>query len=254
MDINEVKIKTYKTHEIAKFIGVHPNTVRLYEDIGFIEKPQRLDNGYRVFTQIHIDQMKIARLALKGELLQNGLRKKAVNIIKLTAKRNFDKAILETNNYIDMLKNETTNAIEAIRIVEEIIEGFNSYDKTINFTRKEAANFLNITVDTLRNWELNGLITVKRKENGYRIYDSQDIKQLKVIRSLRCANYSLSAILRLLNNISKQENVNVTQVLNTPDSNEDIISVCDKLLVSLKNTKIDAETILKLLSDMKSKY
>lgn len=247
-------MKTYKTYEVAKIIGVHPNTVRLYEDVEFIEKPQRLDNGYRVFTQIHIDQMKIARIALKGELLQNGLRKKAVSIVKLTAKRNFDKAILETNKYIDMLKYEASNAREAIRIVEEIIKYFDSYDKNIIFTRKQVANLLNITMDTLRNWELNGLITVKRAKNGYRIYDRQDIEKLKIIRTLRCANYSLSAILRLLNNISKQDDVNIIKVLNTPNSNEDIISVCDKLLVSLKNTKNDAETILKLLIDMKNKY
>ncbi len=36
-------MKTYKTHEVAKIIGVHPNTVRLYEDVAFIEKPKRLD-------------------------------------------------------------------------------------------------------------------------------------------------------------------------------------------------------------------
>ena len=25
--------KTYKTSEVAKFIGIHPNTVRMYEDL-----------------------------------------------------------------------------------------------------------------------------------------------------------------------------------------------------------------------------
>ena len=43
-------MNTYKTSEIAAAIGVHPNTVRLYEELGLIPKPQRLSNGYRVFT------------------------------------------------------------------------------------------------------------------------------------------------------------------------------------------------------------
>lgn len=254
LHINNINIKTYKTHEIAKIIGVHPNTVRMYEDIAFIEKPKRQDNGYRVFTQIHIDQMKIARLALKGEILQNGLRKKAVNIIKLTSKRDFDSAISETNSYIIMLDDEISNAREAISIVEKSIYDSEHYDKGTTFKRKEVAGLLDVTVDTLRNWELNGLITVKRAENGYRVYNCHDIKRLKIIRTLRCANYSLSAILRLLNSMSKQGNIDITQVLSTPNSNEDIISVCDKLLVSLKNTKTDAKTILKVLCDIKNKY
>ncbi len=40
---------TYKTSEIASMIGIHPNTVRLYEELELIPKPQRQPNGYRIF-------------------------------------------------------------------------------------------------------------------------------------------------------------------------------------------------------------
>ena len=40
---------TYKTAEVAAIIGIHPNTVRLYEKLGLIPKPERLPNGYRGF-------------------------------------------------------------------------------------------------------------------------------------------------------------------------------------------------------------
>ena len=33
--------------------------------------------------------------------------------------------------------------------------------------RKEVSEYLGITMDALRNWETNGLLTVKRKQNGY---------------------------------------------------------------------------------------
>ena len=68
----------YKTSEVASIIGVHPNTVRLYEEWGLISKPERLENGYRIFTDLHIRQMQLARIAFQIELLQNGLRKKIV--------------------------------------------------------------------------------------------------------------------------------------------------------------------------------
>ncbi|WP_245799737.1 MerR family DNA-binding transcriptional regulator [Virgibacillus proomii] len=57
-------------------MGVHPNTVRLYEDLELIAKPKRQANGYRVFTDLHLEQFRLARLAFQIEVLQNGLRKK----------------------------------------------------------------------------------------------------------------------------------------------------------------------------------
>ena len=65
----------YSTSDIAKMIGIHPNTVRFYEDMQLITRPERKENGYRVFTDLHIYQFKIARMAFQIELLQNGLRK-----------------------------------------------------------------------------------------------------------------------------------------------------------------------------------
>lgn len=55
---------TYKTAEVAAMIGVHPNTVRLYEKMKLIPKPERLSNGYRVFTDFHIWQCKLIRKIL----------------------------------------------------------------------------------------------------------------------------------------------------------------------------------------------
>lgn len=77
-------MKQYKTIDIARRIGIHVNTVRLYEKCALIPKPERLPNGYRVFTDLHIEQFKLARAALRVEVLQNGLRKQAVNIIKVS--------------------------------------------------------------------------------------------------------------------------------------------------------------------------
>lgn len=116
----------------------------------------------------------------------------------------------------------------------------------------QAAKELGLTIDTIRNWEMNGLLTVKRKQNGYRVYDTNDINRLKVIRTLRCANYSLSAILRMLNRYdSGMEKENVLNILNTPEADDDIISACDKLMVSLEEAINNANEVILLLHDMK---
>lgn len=245
---------TYKTSEVAKIIGIHPNTVRLYEDLELIPKANRLSNGYRIFNDYHIEQFNLVRTALKVEVLQNGLRKKIINIIKLSAKGEFEEAIICTNDYINQVKNERRNAEEAIEISKQLLVGIKNNESDMFLTRKQTAEYLNITIDTLRNWEMNGLLSIKRKENGYRVYTSSDIKKLKIIRTLRCANYSLASILRMINAISNSSKVDIKEVINTPDNNEDIVTACDKLLTSLNNAEKNANVILKQLRFMNNRF
>ena len=203
-------MKKYRTSEIAKMMGIHPNTVRFYEKWGLITKPVREKNGYRVFTDLHICQIQIARLGFEIEILQNGLRKK---------------------------------------IVQDILHG-EVHESQLSLKRKEVSEYLDISVDVLRNWEMNGLMTIKRKENGYRIYTDADIRQLKIIRVLRCANYSLEAIRRMMQQLSENPEADIREILDTPRQNGDIISACDRLLLSLSKAEINAGKIMTLLKEM----
>ena len=182
-------MNTYKTAEVAAIIGIHPNTVRLYEKLKLIPKPERRPNGYRVFTEFHIKQCKLIRLAFQVEILQNGLRKKIVQMITVSATGDFDTAIALTKSYLEQIGREHRNAEEAIEIVKQILSG-GIGENSSHLKRKNVSELLDISMDTLRNWEMNGLLTVKRKDNGYRVYTDEDIQRLKIIRALRCANYS----------------------------------------------------------------
>ena len=246
-------MNTYKTSEVAKMIGIHPNTVRFYEEWGLIPQAKRKTNGYRVFTDFHIEQLRLARIAFQIEILQNGLRKKIVETVKVSANGDFDKALALANEYLVQIYQEQKNAEEAIGIVKQLLSGKPTRDERY-LKRKEVSETLNITMDTLRNWELNGLLSVKRKKNGYRVYTDHDIRRLKIIRSLRCANYSLEAILRMLNELSMNPQVNLKKVLNTPKDDTDIISACDKLIVSLQEAERNAEKIIEILHNMKSRF
>lgn len=247
-------MNTFTTSEIAHSTGIHPNTVRLYEELGLIPKPERKPNGYRVFTEFHMQQIKFARLALKVEVLQNGLRKQAITVIKTSASGNFDKAINLTERYLRQIRKEQKNAEEAIAITEKLLSCDIQEQDSIVMTRKETADYLQISMDALRNWEMNGLLTVRRKQNGYRIYTDEDIRRLKIIRSLRCANYSLEAILRMLNTLSDNPEADIRKVIDTPKENDEIISVCDKLLTSLHYAEQNAETMLVHLKKMKKLF
>lgn len=116
-------MNTYKAIDIARIIGIHVNTVRLYEKCSLIPKPERLSNGYRVFTDLHIEQFRLARAALQIEVLQNGLRKQAVDIIKVSALGNYEKAMELTMRYIAQIDIGKANAEEMIQITHKILSG-----------------------------------------------------------------------------------------------------------------------------------
>lgn len=248
----------YRTSQVAEIIGVHSNTVRLYEKNGLIPHAYRKSNGYRMFTEFHIDQFKLARTALEVEILQNGLRACSVEIIKASAEKEFDLALDLAGKYVSQIREEKAKAQEALAIVNKKLDSIRMEadrdDACVLLKRKETAAALDVTIDTLRNWERNGLITVKRNCRGYRMYNSKDIQRLKIIRSLRCANYSLSSILRMMNALDHHGEVNIEAILNTPAENEDIVSACDKLLSTLNHAEVNAMILIEKLTLFRQIY
>ncbi|MGG5319016.1 MerR family transcriptional regulator [Enterococcus sp. AZ072] len=240
----------YHTSEVAKLVGLHPNTIRRYEEWELIPKPQRAVNGYRMFTQYHIELIRLAQVAFQIEVLQSGLRRKMVDVIKALALYDFNLARQLILDYQYLANQEIAQAHEAIEIVEGIIRPEADENTQPPLTRSEAADYLEVTVDALRNWELNGLLMVKRRTNRYRIYNQEDLKRLKIIRTLRGANYSLEAILRLLLTMDQKRVSSIKEVLNTPEPDEDIIAVCDQLLTSLEQAKKNAEDIMQRIDHL----
>lgn len=246
-------MNTYSTSEVAKLIGIHPNTVRMYEAWGLIPKAERKANGYRIFTDFHLEQLRLARVAFQMEVLQNGLRKKIIEAVKASAKGDFDRALCLTEKYRMQLQQEIRNAAEAIRVAQRLFSGTAAV-KPRYMKRREVSAHLGISMDTLRNWERNGLLCVKRKQNGYLVYTGEDIDRLMLIRALRCSNYSLEAILRMLNALARDPQADMEQVLNTPEESTDIVSVCDRLIVSLQTAEQNAAIMTEMLTDMKRKF
>ena len=57
-----------------------------------------------------------------------------------------------------------------------------THDDNITFTINQVAKMLGVVSATIRNWEKNGLITVKRSPSNYRIFTLDDIENLKKIK------------------------------------------------------------------------
>jgi DNA-binding transcriptional MerR regulator len=115
------------------------------------------------------------------------------------------------------------------------------------YTRIEVTQLLNLSPEILRNWERTGLLTVPRLPNGYRMYTERELNRMKIIRTLRAAHYSMSAILRLLNTAGQFKELSIKEILDTPGEYEDIVTVTDRLIYSLEEAIDKAKEVIQML-------
>lgn len=146
----EVSMAEYTTSQIAAIGGAHPNTVRLYEKWGLLPAAERRPNNYRVFTERHAAQMRLVRTAFHVELLQSGLRQKAVAAVKASAVGDFDEAIDLARRYLGDIRREKRTALGARDICRSCLEAAPREDGVL-LTRSEAAAAADTTIDAVRN-------------------------------------------------------------------------------------------------------
>lgn len=241
-----------RTSEIAARFGIHPNTVRFYEEAGLLTPPRRKSNGYRVYTELHVREIRLIRLALRSELLLSGLRKRAVSVLRQTAACRFSEAIRETRAYAALLSEELDRARRAAFTVENRLASPISPDAS-PVTRRDAADALGVTQETVRNWERNGL-AVGRMERGRRVYDPETQARLSIIRVLRAAGYSLTAIRQLTALLGRSPAVSVPDALHVSRAEDNILTACDRLIASLDSARADAAEMLSLLESIRADF
>ncbi|NDJ85717.1 MAG: MerR family transcriptional regulator [Chloroflexi bacterium] len=241
--------RLFKTAEVAAEVGVHPNTVRLYEEWGYLPPIPRSKSNYRLYTRQHIEQMRLARLALQWPY--PGGKAVVVDLVKYAANGDYGMAMERAYRFLANVRMERTYAEAAIEFLERWARGQILDVGKSTYLSSETAERLGVSVDQLRNWERNGLVHVPRDPaTGYRRYSSREMGRLRVIRMLLEAGYSMMAILRMLVQFDSGEREHLQQVLDTPGPNEDVLNVADQWLSTLQEAENRANAIIRQLSHM----
>ncbi|MDY7078620.1 MAG: MerR family transcriptional regulator [Chloroflexota bacterium] len=240
-----------RTSDVAKAVGVHPNTVRLYEEWGFLPPIPRSASGYRRFTEAHLDQMRMARAALHGPWPGRKIKQSALDMVRQAASGDLGGALEQAYHHLVLVQAERAQAEAAVELLERWAQGTAADATAKPLQIGEAAKLLGVTTDMLRNWERNGLIQVPRNpHNSYRLYSAVEIGRLRVIRMLSQAGYSLMAILRMLLQLDQGQKEDLRQVLDTPRPDEDVYSAADRWLSTLAAFEQRAQDLIAQLEEM----
>ncbi len=244
--------RIYRTTEIAREVGVHPNTVRMYEQWGFLPPVVRSANNYRRYTRFHLEQMRLARMAMHGGWPGNRIRKSALALVRRSAGRDLNGAIQLAKAHILLVQAERRQALSAAAYLQRWVGGKIRERRAAPLSIRGAASEVDSTPDAIRGWERNGLLRVPRNpRNGYREYGAREIGRLRVIRMLMRSGYSTMAVLRAMRSLDAGESGRLRRVLDTPAADEDALTAADRWLSTLAEHEDRAHNILAQLRRMK---
>ncbi len=244
-----------RTSEIADAVGVHANTVRLYEEWGFLPPIPRSASGYRQFNEFHLDQMRFARKALHGGWPGPKIRQSALALVRCSAAGELAEALAMARDHHALVQAELDYAEMAVLYIQQWLKGEVTESLTKPLSINQAAKRLDVSTDRLRDWERNGLLTVPRNpKNNYREYGAEEIGRLRVIVALRRARFSTLAILRMLLAVEKDSTTDVREALDTPDPEDDIQYATNEWLSTLTTHEKRAIVMIEMLAEMVEKH
>jgi DNA-binding transcriptional MerR regulator len=244
--------KFLRTSDLARAVGIHPNTVRLYVDWGLIPPVERSPSGYRLFTKHHLDCLRLARMIYAAPYPGRGFRALGNEIIQCAVVEDWQGALEKAYEHLDSVKAELEQADTAANLLEHWAQNMTAdSDDETRLAIGEVSKLLGVSLDVIRNSERNGLITVPRNSyNNYRLFGKKEIERLRIIRMLSKAGYSHMAILRMFIELDKGNTRDLKKTLDTPREDEDIFTAADHWLTTLHEQKKLAERVIQLIEEI----
>jgi DNA-binding transcriptional MerR regulator len=201
---------------------------------------------------MHLEQARLADLALRWPYV--GDRSLLIDLVKSAARDDFGGAMELAYQYLARVRVARVYAEVAVEFLERWAAGHELDASPQKLSISQTAQFLNVTVDMLRNWERNGLIAVPRNPaNQYRLYGAAEFERIRVIRMLVQAGFSLMAILRMLQQFDAGHTGNLRAALELPpeeSAHEAIDIIGDHWLSSLLDLEQRAQAIIQQISHM----
>jgi DNA-binding transcriptional MerR regulator len=244
--------KYLRTSDLAHAVGVHPNTVRLYVDWGLVPPVERSPSGYRLFTQRHLDCLQLARTIYAAQYPGRGFRALGNEIIQHAVADDWTGAPGKARELLQAVRVELEFANQAADLLEHWAQTVQADLDPLEepLAIGGVSKLLGVSLDVIRNWERNGLISIPRNShNNYRLFGKKEIERMRIIRMLSKAGYSHMAMLRMFLELDAGNTRDLKKILDTPRPDEDIFTASDRWLTTLQEQENLAQRVLQFIEE-----
>jgi DNA-binding transcriptional MerR regulator len=199
--------------DLARAAGLGVTQIRTYEQLGFLPPAERAANGYRRYTQDHLEALRVARILINGYGWQN-----ALEIMRLVHLGEHTAAFASVNARhaaLDLQRTRIGSALAAIDVALRRPSTDAATSRAKPRVRiKEAARTVGVRPSAVRFWEQQGLLRPEREAStDYRLYDAEQLHRLNVIALLRDVGYQFDAIREVLDELASGRPERTRQVL-----------------------------------------
>ena len=176
---------TVRPIDIARKLNISTTTLRHYEERGLIPPVSRSTSGYRLFTDEHVAYFICIREMMAGFNLTQ-----IAKILTDVMAKNIEAALWVVNKAQSDLYQDK---IISEKIVLNLVRGNNRPPRLSRerLTIHDVSRETGVPATTIRYWDKVGLISVERdRENRYRLFTSEHIRQILLIYALKFSVYS----------------------------------------------------------------
>ncbi|WP_217170114.1 MerR family transcriptional regulator [Streptomyces sp. AC512_CC834] len=190
-----------RTVDLARAVGLSTQQVRNYEDAGVLPPAGRTDAGYRVFGERHR-----AALLTYRTLRQGYGPVTAPQVMRAVHDGDVPGALALVDAAHAALHEERVS----LRAASEALEALAGQEPEPlpgpgGLRIGEVAALIGVRTSALRVWEAAGLLTPGRERGtGYRVYGPADVRDARVVRTLRRGHQLFDQIRPVLDGLRRE--------------------------------------------------
>ncbi|MBE1487304.1 TioE family transcriptional regulator [Plantactinospora soyae] len=184
--------------DLAREHGLSTQAIRNYEDAGILPPADRTPNGYRIYTPLHAQALRVF-----GALVPAHGHATATEIMRAVNQDSVQDALtLVDESHAQSLQDRHT-----LLAVERALHDLTATELPVPTQAGVTfvgplARRLGIRPATLRKWERAGLVHPHREpRTGYRVYAPADVRDAQLTHQLRRGGYLLRQIAPLLDQV-----------------------------------------------------
>lgn len=186
--------------DLARLAGISTQQVRNYEEAGVLPPAARTASGYRTFTDVH------RRALLTHRALQRGYGPvTAAGIMRAVHAGDVPAALALVDAAHTALHGERAALRATSEALETLAETPPAELPRSGLRIGEVAALLGVRTSALRVWEAAGLIAPERERGTrYRVYRPADVRDARLIHTLRRSHYLLDQIRPVLDGLRRE--------------------------------------------------